>query len=104
MKATEPFKLTINLEHPSLAGHFPGDPIVPGAILLDHAISYVEQVSARKVSAIPVAKFIVPVRPRQIVVLTVERTDFDRVSLIGTVADVRVLTATIMFEDCGGRD
>lgn len=25
-------------DHPALAGHFPGRPIVPGALLLDHAV------------------------------------------------------------------
>src|SRR5262249_61793756 len=99
MKATEPFKLTINLEHPSLVGHFPGEPIVPGAILLDHAISYVERSSAKRVSRVAVAKFIVPVRPRQVVVITVDTTAYDRVSLLGAVADVKVLSATLRLED-----
>jgi 3-hydroxyacyl-[acyl-carrier-protein] dehydratase len=97
---TRPYDLTTDPEHPSLAGHFPGEPIVPGAILLDHAISYVERSFARRVSAIPVAKFIVPVRPRQIVVLAIEKTDYDRVSLTGAVADVKVFAATLILEDC----
>jgi 3-hydroxymyristoyl/3-hydroxydecanoyl-(acyl carrier protein) dehydratase len=96
---TDSYNLTIDPEHPSLTGHFPGEPIVPGAILLDHAISYVERASERRVSAIAVAKFIVPVRPRQIVVISIEKTDRDRVSLIGAVADVKVLTATMILED-----
>lgn len=30
---------TISDEHPALPGHFPGNPIVPGAVTLDHAIA-----------------------------------------------------------------
>jgi|SRR5262249_2019870 len=99
MEATESFELAVDLEHPSLAGHFPGEPIVPGAILLDHAISYVERSFAKRVSSVAVAKFIVPVRPRQVVVLTAEKTAYDRISLIGAVTDVKVLTATMILED-----
>src|SRR5262245_31421038 len=95
----ESYDLMIDPEHASLTGHFPGEPIVPGAILLDHAITYVERAFARRVSAIPVAKFIAPVRPRQIVVLTVEKTDYGPVSLIGAVAGAKVLTATMILED-----
>ena len=95
MEITESFEVTIDPEHPSLEGHFPGEPVVPDAILLDHAISYVERTFARRVSAIPIAKFIVPLRPRQIVVLPVDKTDYDRISIIGAVTDVKVLTATV---------
>jgi 3-hydroxyacyl-[acyl-carrier-protein] dehydratase len=29
-------------DHPSLPGHFPGRPIVPGVVLLDHVIAAIE--------------------------------------------------------------
>ncbi|WP_179401268.1 AMP-binding protein [Burkholderia guangdongensis] len=34
-----PVTFTIPADHPALPGHFPGRPIVPGVVLLDHAIS-----------------------------------------------------------------
>jgi acyl-coenzyme A synthetase/AMP-(fatty) acid ligase len=34
-----PLIFTIAADHPALPGHFPGQPIVPGVVLLDHAIS-----------------------------------------------------------------
>ena len=38
-KRKSPLTFTIPVDHPALPGHFPGHPIVPGVVLLDHAIS-----------------------------------------------------------------
>jgi acyl-coenzyme A synthetase/AMP-(fatty) acid ligase len=34
-----PLSFTIPFDHPALPGHFPGHPIIPGVVLLDHAIN-----------------------------------------------------------------
>ena len=46
--------------HPTAAGHFPGNPIIPGALLLDHALRAIGIGGAADVQ---VAKFLRPVRP-----------------------------------------
>lgn len=61
-------------EHPALAGHFPGHPIVPGALLLDAAIARLEATPAgstrqarpvRPVRQVREAKFTHRVQPGQ---------------------------------------
>ncbi|PKO91409.1 MAG: hypothetical protein CVU16_08040 [Betaproteobacteria bacterium HGW-Betaproteobacteria-10] len=52
-------------DHPALAGHFPGRPIVPGVVLLDRAILFAEQrlaIPARQWK-VNNAKFFSPVEP-----------------------------------------
>jgi 3-hydroxyacyl-[acyl-carrier-protein] dehydratase len=46
--------------HPTAAGHFPGNPIIPGALLLDHALRAIGIAAPAEVQ---VAKFLRPVRP-----------------------------------------
>ena len=87
--------LTIDSEHPSLPGHFPGDPIVPGAILLDHAIANVERAFGRKVAMILAAKFLVPVRPQQTVIFVSERDDEDRVTVTASVSGAIVCSMLV---------
>ena len=33
---------TISFDHPSLPGHFPGQPVVPGVVLLDRVLDAIE--------------------------------------------------------------
>jgi 3-hydroxymyristoyl/3-hydroxydecanoyl-(acyl carrier protein) dehydratase len=61
--------LQIPLDHPSFAGHFPGQPIVPGVVLLDEVMQAVEQhvpdlaLFSVGGAEIPVCKFLAPVLP-----------------------------------------
>ncbi len=62
-----PLTLQIPREHPSYAGHFPGQPIVPGVVLLDLVLQAAEQLPGWAECgaglAIPVCKFVQAVRP-----------------------------------------
>lgn len=56
----------IAADHPCLAGHFPGNPIVPGVVILDEVIRAFEAAhSGRRLLGVPVAKFLLPLRPEQ---------------------------------------
>lgn len=50
-------------DHPAFAGHFPGRPIVPGVVLLDHVAQLVAADCGQRVAAIGSAKFLSPVGP-----------------------------------------
>ena len=57
--------LQLPAEHPCLPGHFPGNPIVPGAVLLDEILAAIERARGQPATAWAVkwVKFLRPVRP-----------------------------------------
>ena len=59
---------TVPADHPSLAGHFPGQPLLPGALVLAEVMEAIRRVPAlvARLGATPTlaaAKFLAPVRP-----------------------------------------
>ncbi|SRR5260221_10072264 len=50
-------------DHPTAAGHFPGNPIIPGALLLDEVVRAMGLAGSAFV--IRTTKFLEPVRPGQ---------------------------------------
>ncbi len=58
--------------HPALPGHFPGNPIVPGVVLLDHVAAALEKGGAR-LARIGVVKFLAPLKPEEDATLAIVR-------------------------------
>jgi 3-hydroxyacyl-[acyl-carrier-protein] dehydratase len=53
-------------DHPSLPGHFPGTPIVPGVVILDEIVAALKKWRENsRVIGIPRVKFLVPLKPEQ---------------------------------------
>lgn len=69
-------RFTIPVDHPALPGHFPGRPIVPGVVLLDHAIHTIGVALGRSFDACQLgsAKFLSPAAPGEALDLTFDTT------------------------------
>jgi len=53
-------------DHPSLPGHFPGRPIVPGVVLLSRVVgAYRACHPGASIDAVPRVKFMSPLRPAE---------------------------------------
>jgi 3-hydroxyacyl-[acyl-carrier-protein] dehydratase len=58
------FELRFASDHPSAAGHFPSNPIIPGALLLDEVVkAAAEPANPGSEINVRTAKFFRPVRP-----------------------------------------
>ncbi|MDO5609774.1 MAG: hypothetical protein Q4G62_03165 [Pseudomonadota bacterium] len=59
-------RFTVAADHPSLPGHFPGQPVVPGVLLLDAVQSALAaQVGEIAALSLPQVKFLQPLLPDQ---------------------------------------
>ena len=74
----------VPLNHPAFAGHFPGDPTLPGVVLLDIALQAIADGSgiALDICEISSVKFLSPARPGdeliiQYAILDKGRINFD---------------------------
>ena len=57
-------RFTVPADHPSLPGHFPGRPLVPGVVLLERVLEAIEaRHGALGPLRLPQVKFLQPLRP-----------------------------------------
>jgi 3-hydroxyacyl-[acyl-carrier-protein] dehydratase len=63
-----PFEVrrVIRADHPSLPGHFPGGPLVPGVVILDEVLeALIEWREKSRITAVRTVKFLAPLKPEQ---------------------------------------
>ena len=86
------FNWIVPAEHPAFAGHFPGNPIVPGVVLLDRAILFAEELIGKSGLNWQVgnAKFFSPVRPEEALTFVLEAKPSGSISFVirGTERDI----------------
>ncbi len=90
-------ELRFSIDHPTAAGHFPGNPIIPGAVLLDEVLQAIAGDDGAAPAVIRSAKFLQPVRPGDLLLIRWQpqargETKFEcrlldpeRLALVGTV-------------------
>jgi 3-hydroxyacyl-[acyl-carrier-protein] dehydratase len=71
--ATITARVHVPAQHPSLPGHFPGHPVVPGVVLLDHVAAALERAGVGSLRRILAVKFLTPLLPEQVAYLTAVR-------------------------------
>ena len=84
-------------DYPASQGHFPGDPIIPGAVLLSETLQAIE--AGLGASLVPFqitsAKFLHPTRPGDRVLIEFSRTARGEVSFTCAVGGRPVLTGQL---------
>ena len=75
------FARSISFEdHPSLAGHFPGNPVIPGVVLLETVLTTCKAwLPESRVSGLESVKFLRPVRPGDRFEVTLRRDGDDAI-------------------------
>jgi 3-hydroxyacyl-[acyl-carrier-protein] dehydratase len=95
--------LSFASDHPVFAGHFPGNPIVPGVLLLDAALHAVQAGSSQGSSTarrcqIGSAKFLSPVLPGETLVISCTPTSNGLIRFDISGQGRQVATGTFSFE------
>jgi 3-hydroxymyristoyl/3-hydroxydecanoyl-(acyl carrier protein) dehydratase len=91
--------LTIANDHPALAGHFPGHPVVPGVLVLDEVIETLRYRYGQDlvVTGLPAVKLSSPLKPEEPLMITIEPEDPNTAAFTCRTGDRLVASGSIRF-------
>lgn len=96
-----PLERFFQLDHPASRGHFAGNPIIPGAVLLSETVMAIERSLRARLapSLISFAKFLHPARPGDRVAIEFSRTAGGAIRFTCSVEGRPVLTGQMSCRD-----
>jgi 3-hydroxymyristoyl/3-hydroxydecanoyl-(acyl carrier protein) dehydratase len=92
-------------DHPALAGHFPGRPIVPGVLLIDAIARAARSASGwGPLARVVNAKFLRPISGDMAVSVSLRSVAEERVAYEARCGDDMVASGTLEFRECSPSD
>ncbi|MEO6024526.1 MAG: hypothetical protein ABIP64_15710 [Burkholderiales bacterium] len=89
-------EVLIPVDHPSVAGHFPGNPIIPGAVLLSEVVAAWHDIgNTQGVVTLRTAKFLSPTRPGDRVAIEFDGSPTGSVKFTCSVGTTVVASGTL---------
>jgi 3-hydroxyacyl-[acyl-carrier-protein] dehydratase len=89
----------ISREDPSLDGHFPGQPVVPGVVILAECLALIEAALGKgPVAALRDVKFRRPLAPEESVAVRYAWQASDRINFAGYVGDAVLVSGVALLE------
>jgi 3-hydroxymyristoyl/3-hydroxydecanoyl-(acyl carrier protein) dehydratase len=88
---------SVSADHPALRGHFPGQPILPGVLLLQMVQSMLAEAGYR-VRECPEVKFRAPVEPGMAIELRVDIADQRTARFVAQVRGKPAMSGTFICE------
>ena len=93
------YSFTIESTHPSLKGHFPNNPVVPGVVILDEVINIVKILKPDfTVEMIPMVKFSHPLLPEQQVRVEIKEKSDAAISFNCTYNNIKIVTGQLSLK------
>jgi 3-hydroxyacyl-[acyl-carrier-protein] dehydratase len=89
------YDFTVSDDHPSLAGHFPGNPVVPGAVVLDEAMAGLRRHAGGRIFEIRRAKFHLPLPVNETCRMRAERRE-GNIYAVSCTADGNLILSVIL--------
>jgi 3-hydroxymyristoyl/3-hydroxydecanoyl-(acyl carrier protein) dehydratase len=96
--------VSVHKDHPALAGHFPGRPIVPGVLVLEEVIQTLkDQYDADLViTELPAVKLFSPLLPEESLNITVETEGPDTAAFLCRAGSRLIASGSIRFRMSDG--
>lgn len=91
--------VTIAPDHPSLAGHFPGHPVVPGVLVMDEVIETLREHCGRDliVTGLPSVKLSTPLLPGERLLIDIAQEETEIAAFTCRVGQRIVAAGSIRF-------